>query len=79
MVSLHADACGRCKNRNPISFGVEPEEAWRTVVLNRWRTLCPACFDQLAEQAGVRYKFVKLEGTAWSDRPLPRESRGRRR
>jgi hypothetical protein len=48
------------------------------VVLNRWRKLCPSCFDLLAEQAGVRYKFVGLEGQAWSDRPVPR-SGGRRR
>jgi hypothetical protein len=47
-------------------------------VLNRWRKLCPSCFDLLAEQAGVHYKFVHLEGQAWSDRLVPR-SGGRRR
>jgi hypothetical protein len=78
MVSFHADVCGRCKNRNPISFDVEPPEAWRTVVLNRWQHLCPSCFDLLAEQAGVRYSFVGVGGTSWSDRPPPR-SGGRRR
>ena len=28
------------------------------MVLNRWRKLCPSCFDIEAEKAGVRYSFV---------------------
>jgi hypothetical protein len=78
MVTFHSHTCDRCKANNPISFEVEPPEAWRTVVLNRWKQLCPGCFDLLAEQAGVAYKFVHLGGTAWSDRPVPK-SGGRRR
>jgi hypothetical protein len=45
MVTFHADACDKCRRRSPVSFMVEPEEAWRTVVLNRWRDVCPSCFD----------------------------------
>ena len=26
--------------------------AWCTVVLNRWRNVCPSCFDAEAEKAG---------------------------
>ena len=69
------DEAGHGKRVNPISFAVEPEEAWRTVVLNRWKKLCPSCFDQLAEQAGVGYSFADLEGMSWSEQPAPR-SRG---
>ncbi len=55
----------------------EPAEAWKTVVLNRWKKLCPSCFDMLAEQAGVAYRFVDLEGQSWSERPVPRRSKRR--
>jgi len=72
MVMFSADTCDKCKRRNPIDFRVVPEEALRTVVLNRWRRLCPSCFDQMAEAAGVAYRFKGLEGTSWSDRPPPR-------
>jgi hypothetical protein len=76
MVTFHPDACGKCKARNPIRFTVTPAEAYRAVVLNRWRVICPSCFDVEAEKAGVRYSFSDLEGVSWSDRPVP--SRGRR-
>ena len=75
MVTTHSDACSKCTRRNPISFHVEPEEAWRTVVLNRWRIVCPSCFDAQAERAGVRYSFVEHEGQSWSERPVPRHQR----
>jgi hypothetical protein len=78
MVTFHADACDKCRRRSPVSFLVQPEEAWPAVVLNRWRKLCPPCFDTEAEKAGVRYSFVAVEAISWSDRPVPR-SRGRRR
>ena len=32
-------------------------------MLNRWRRLCPSCFDAEAEKAGVRYSFTELEGS----------------
>jgi hypothetical protein len=62
MVTSHADYCDKCRRNSPVSFTVEPEEAWRTVVLNRWKRLCPSCFDTEAEKAGVRYSFATLEG-----------------
>jgi hypothetical protein len=79
VVASSGEHCDKCKRRNPIAFRVEPEEAWKTVVLNRWRKMCPSCFDVLAEQAGVRYSFAGLEGTSWSDRPAPRSRSTRKR
>lgn len=78
MVSFHTNYCDKCRRVNPIGFTVEPEEAWKTVVLNRWKKLCPSCFDALAEQAGIRYRFASLEAQSWSERPVAR-SRSKRR
>jgi hypothetical protein len=33
-------------------------------------TALPVCFDVLAEQAGVKYQFVTLQGMTWSQRPV---------
>jgi hypothetical protein len=79
MVTYRADTCDKCKNASPVSFRVEPEEAWKIVVLNRWRQLCPGCFDIEAEKASVRYSFADLDGMSWSDRPAPKSRPGRRR
>jgi hypothetical protein len=38
---FRSETCHECKNANPVSYRVEPEGAWKTVVLNRWRKLCP--------------------------------------
>jgi hypothetical protein len=69
MVTSRSDTCDKCKNASPVSYRVEPEAAWTTVVLNRWRRLCPGCFDVKAEKAGVGYSFKDLDGMSWSDRP----------
>ena len=71
MVTLHADACDKCRRRSPVSFMIEPEEAWRAVVLNRWRKLCPSCFDIEAEKTRVHYKFTEVDARSWSDRNRP--------
>jgi hypothetical protein len=47
MVTFRADTCDKCKSANPISYRVEPEEAWKAVVLNRWRRLCPRCLTDV--------------------------------
>jgi hypothetical protein len=57
---------------------VNSVEAWKTVVLNRWKKLCPSCFDALAEQAGIRYRFANLEAQSWSERPVSRNRSKRR-
>jgi hypothetical protein len=79
MVTFHGDACDKCRRRNPVSFRVEPEQAWRAVVLNRWRNVCPSCFDAEAEQAGVRYEFANVDAVSWSSRPPPRRGRSTRK
>jgi hypothetical protein len=73
------ESCQKCARRNVVTFTVEPEEAWRTVVLNRWRILCPSCFDAEAEKASVKYTFTNLEAMSWSDRPPPRNPYKRKR
>ena len=74
-----AEHCARCKRRNVVSYKV-PEEIKRLVLLGRWRTgVCPSCFDELAERAGVRYSFDEPSATSWSDMPAPRRRpRGKR-
>ena len=62
-----------------MSFRVEPEQAFRTVVLNRWRHICPSCFDEEAEKAGVRYQFVDVDALSWSERRAPSNPYKRRR
>jgi len=79
MVIFRADTCAKCKNASPVGFRTEPEAAWKTVVLNRWRRLCPGCFDVEAEKAGVRYSFIDLDGMSWSERPVPKASRSKGR
>jgi hypothetical protein len=51
---------------------VEPAEAWRTVVLNRWKKLCPSRFDILAEQAGIAYpgRIKRYDQTPPQSSPL---------
>ena len=71
------ESCQKCARRNVVMFTVEPEEAWRTVVLNRWQRICPSCFDQEAEKASIRYSFANLE--AQSDRQPPRNPYKRKR
>jgi hypothetical protein len=64
-----------------IDYSVQPEDAWREVVLNRYPPgkLCAECFDLMAEQARVRYSLVDITGTSWSDQPPPRNPYKRKR
>jgi hypothetical protein len=73
------ETCQKCQRRKVISYRVEPEEAWKTVVLNRWRVLCASCFDAEAERAGVRYAFMDIEAQPWSERPAPHNTSRRKR
>jgi hypothetical protein len=69
------ETCSKCL----IDYRVEPERAWKTVVLNRWRVLCASCFDVEAEKAGIAYTFRDLEAQSWSERPAPRNPYKRKR
>lgn len=50
-----------------VSYQVEPKEAWRLGLTNRWKSICPSCFDAEAEHAGVRYQFMGTRARSWSD------------
>jgi len=57
--------CEKCGRRNLVTYQVEPQEAWRLVLANRWKSICPSCFDAEAEHAAVRYQLMGTR--AWSD------------
>ena len=40
-----------CGRRNLVTYQVEPKEAWRFVLVNRRKSICPSCFDAEAEHA----------------------------
>jgi hypothetical protein len=42
MVTFRTETCNKCKNPNPVSFTVRPEDAWKMVVLSRQRRKHPA-------------------------------------
>ena len=71
--------CDKCHRRNVVKFAVEQEEAWRAGVLNRWRNICPSCFDGEAERAGIRYRFVDVRAMPWSEMPASRKYGRKRR
>ena len=79
VMAWDGDNCSKCKQRICVTYQVEPAEAWKNVVLNRWRLLCPACFDIEAERAGVQYEFASLSGITWSQTANWRGSKKRRR
>jgi hypothetical protein len=60
VVASGGEYCDKCKRRNPIAFRVEPEATWRTVVLNRWRKLCPSCFDVLEDSSGEEPEWDEI-------------------
>jgi len=74
-----ASHCARCKRRNVVAYSV-PEEIRRLVLLGRWKTgVCPSCFDELAEQGGIRYSFEDTTAVSWSDMPAPKTRPRRKR
>jgi len=78
MVAVHTNTCDRCKRANPIDYRVEPEEARKLVVLNRWKKLCPLRLTS-SRRLRVKYRFADVEATSWSDRPAPAKRYGQRR
>ena len=69
--------CKKCGRRNVVGYHVEPGEAVVQATLNRWKPICPACFDVEAQKSGVRYSFVSVSATSWSDQPVPKSRYGR--
>jgi hypothetical protein len=56
-----------------------PNEAWRAVVRDRWKLICPSCFDAEAELKRVRYQFIGKRAVSWSDPPAPPKQPGKKR
>jgi hypothetical protein len=63
--------CEKCGRRNLVIFQVGPKEAWRTVMRDRWKSICPSCFDAEAELTRVRYQFIGTRAVSWSDTAAP--------
>ena len=61
--------CDKCRRRHLVDYQVDPKEAWHLVVQNRWRNLCPSCFDAAAELLKIRYQFVNMHAASWSGAP----------
>lgn len=59
------EVCKRCYRRNVIGFTVE-HAVWASVVRGRWNVLCPTCFDEEAQLAGIVYSFGDLHPVSWS-------------
>ena len=55
MVTFRSDTCDIVQEREPGQLPHGARGGRKTVVLNRWRRLCPGCFDVEREKAGVRF------------------------
>jgi hypothetical protein len=71
--------CEKCGRRNLVIFQVEPKEAWRTVMRDRWKSICPSYFDAEAELKRVRYQFIGTRAVSWSDSAAPAKQPGKKR
>jgi hypothetical protein len=67
ILAMTTSLCEKCGRRNLIIFQVEPKDAWQKVVRNRWKSICPSCFDAEAELNGVRFQFLATRARAWSE------------
>jgi hypothetical protein len=56
--------CKRCNRRNVIGFNVS-EDVWERIVRGRWNVLCPTCFDEEAQAAGIPYSWGELFAASW--------------
>lgn len=66
MTQWQGEVCKRCLRRNCIGFQVS-DEIWNEVAGGRWNVLCPTCFDEEAELAGVAYRLEQVWPASWSD------------
>jgi len=69
-----ATLCEKCARQHLAAYQVEPKEAWRMVVQNRWRDLCSNCFGAEAELLKVRYQFVGMRAPGPAKRPAKKRS-----
>jgi hypothetical protein len=70
----------KCQRRKVVEYHVEPAEAWKIVVLNRWpgQTL-RIMLRRRGERAKVHYTFVNVTAQSWSEQPPPRNPYKRKR
>lgn len=59
------EVCKGCGRRNVIGFRVA-DDVWQEVAPEGKNVLCPSCFDELAEAAGVAYSFLEVFPVTWS-------------
>ena len=69
----------KCARRSLVTYQVEPKEAWRVVVRDRWKSICPSCFDAEAEPTPVRYQFIGTCAVSRSDSPARQNNLEKRR
>lgn len=62
--------CMRHDGRNVIGFSVA-DDVWERVIRGRWNVVCPACFDEEAQAAGVPYSFTAIWPVTWQS-AIPR-------
>jgi hypothetical protein len=65
MTAWRGEVCKRCWRRNVVGFHVD-DATWNAVSRGRWNVLCPTCFDEEAEAAGVRYRFGEVHPVSWN-------------
>lgn len=58
--------CKRCNRRNVLGFNVD-DWVWLDVVKKQYSILCITCFDELAEDQQVKYKYTNVYPVTWSD------------
>lgn len=58
-----ASHCARCNPRNVVSYSAP-------------RRSGASCFDELAEQGGIRYSFEDVSAMSWLDMPAPKARPG---
>lgn len=55
----------RCRGaRVTVGFLVS-DEAWRAVTGGAERVLCLSCFDEMAQQRGIRYEVLLVAPVGW--------------
>lgn len=51
------ELCQRCGRKYFATIWSSPDELWDELVRDRFRLLCPACFDGLAITAGILLRW----------------------
>lgn len=57
--------CDRCNRRSTVSFRVA-DSTWAAVIGTSYHRVCTTCFDELADDKNVRYRFLEIHVTSWN-------------